>query len=403
MNKFFKLFLIFTSLLLIFISCSNGTNSQTETSIKILKVTKPLNFNLSNAKAIASVENNKSESSRAAVTADTKLIKVLDDSTIVEALSLPSNITLSKISQIIKREQNNRKYLYIIFEGTSSYTYTETTTYEKTITITYEPDDDGNIKEPEIKTEIYTEDKSVSGSLGQLLCVYEDGSYVDILKNEDETINSISNLDFISFDNSANIYYIDNNNTICKFSPMEKKNNTLTATVEGTYYDQFQISQDGAKIFVSGNRNGTAFIRFIPINNPDNFENMYYSSNGGKPCKWVYQDSTDYFYYLSWGHNDEFGLYRINMLNGKKECLNSPDELINGNSTFKLITDMGTINSFGYASSSSKIYNTNSGIWIKSYELKDPFIHLVDENGVYLGYTYSGYAPCDIISVDNSF
>ena len=78
----------------------------------------------------------------------------------------------------------------------------------------------------------------------------------------------------------------------------------MVAAVEGTSYSKMQIDKTGQWIFVSGSRNSSYFLRAIPISNPNNFVNLYYSSSSGCYPEWVYDDNSETMYFIAQSGNN---------------------------------------------------------------------------------------------------
>ena len=188
-----------------FASCSNGSSSDgaSETDFNSKQA---LKFDLTNAKAIASVEESSSRNIAARASSsnlNSPLIKILEDSSVASILSIPSNAqgNISEIEKIINtQDRSGNKYLYIVFNGSSWFGYNG---------------EDGEY---------------INVNLSQLICVYEDGSYKDILGSN----NNSSNPDwidpylkeYIQTDLNGCLYFIkctNNNVSICKYDPVSQK------------------------------------------------------------------------------------------------------------------------------------------------------------------------------------
>lgn len=269
-----------------------------------------LKFDFSNAKAIAAVD--KDSLSRAAYSRnaraledssidDSPLLKILEDGSFESAITLAENANLATIKAIYKSPLEDSNDIFVVFEGQSWF-------YDTKVTV----DEDGN----EINSQ--TEYKT----LGQLICIHEDNTIADILKISDSSDpynNSYQNLDIdkgIMFDNSGNLYYMARTwnssgeiSVVYRFEPETNEITQLTSAVSGTDYSSFKISADGQIIFVQGTRwsstTNTTFLRAIPVQNPNNFSNIYYSSSGSSLYSWVYDENNGIMYYVT-----EKGLYK---------------------------------------------------------------------------------------------
>lgn len=269
-----------------------------------------LKFDFSNAKAIAAVD--KDSLSRAAYSInaravedssvdDSPLLKILEDGSFESAITLAENANLATIRAIYKSPLEDSNDIFVVFDGQSYF-------YDTKVTV----DEDG--KEINSQTEYKT--------LGQLICIHDDNTIADILKitdSSDPYNNSYQNLDTdkgIMFDDAGNLYYMARTwnssgyiSVVYKFEPETNEITQLTASVPDTNYSSFKISADGQIIFVQGTRwsstTNTTFLRAIPVQNPNNFSNIYYSSSGSSLYSWVYDENNGIMYYVT-----EKGLYK---------------------------------------------------------------------------------------------
>ena len=269
-----------------------------------------LKFDFSNAKAIAAVD--KDSLSRAAYSRnaravedssidDSPLLKILEDGSFESAITLAENANLATIRAIYKSPLEDSNDIFVVFDGQSWF-------YDTKVTV------DENGKEINSQTEYKT--------LGQLICIHEDNTIADILKISDSSDpynNSYQSLDTnkgIMFDNSGNLYYMastwnssGNISVVYKFEPETNEITQLTSAVSGTDYSSFKISADGQIIFVQGTRSAsntnTTFLRAIPVQNPNNFSNIYYSSSSSYLKSWVYDENNGIMYYVC-----DKGLYK---------------------------------------------------------------------------------------------
>ena len=263
-----------------------------------------LKFDFSNAKAIAAVDKDSlsravySRNSRALEDSsadDSPLLKILEDGSFESAITLAENANLATIKAIHKSPREGSNDIYVVFDDQSWF-------YDTKVTV----DENGN----EIDTQ--TEYKT----LGQLICIHEDNTIADILKvtdSSDPYNNSYQSLDTdkgIMFDASGNLYYMARTwnssgdiSCVYKFEPETNEITQLTSAVSGTYYNSFKISADGQIIFVQGTRwssnTNTTFLRAIPVQNPNNFSNIYYSSSSSSLNSWVYDENKGIMYYVT--------------------------------------------------------------------------------------------------------
>lgn len=264
-----------------------------------------LKFDFSNAKAIAAVDRDSlgraaySRNARAAEDSsinDSPLLKILENGSFESAITLAENANLATVKEIYKSPLEDSNDIFIVLDGQSWF-------YETKITV----DENGNEinRQQEYKT------------LGQLICIHEDNTIADILKinNDSNPYNDYQNLETdkgIKFDNAGNLYYMartydssNNYSAIYKFNPKTNEITKLTASVAGTEYNSFKITGDGQIIFVEGSRwqsgASTYFLRAIPVNNPNNISNIYYSSSGSSLQNWVYDETNEIMYYVNNG------------------------------------------------------------------------------------------------------
>ena len=210
--------------------------------------------------------------------ADDMIVKILEDGSMESFISVPSNVDLAPVNYIARSPLPDAKEIYIVFNYSTNWW-----------------SEDGN------------------GSIGQLLCVNEDGSYYDILAKDDGTYKWLynSSQDAIAFDETGCMYYLanensgnNNTNMIYKFDPKTGISSQLTQAITNTSYQKMQISKDGKWIFTKAyrwndNNNSTQYLRAIPTDNPADFVNLFYtSSNSSWINDWYYDDDTQTIYYI---------------------------------------------------------------------------------------------------------
>lgn len=271
-------------MMLCFTSCSNGSDDPALPNPNInsngsglINASAGVKFDFSGAKALAAVDSGAlTQGTDGESTTDSPLIKFLEDGSAVAAVTKTGSGNLSKIKKIYKSPVASSKDVFVVFENQSW----------------------------------------LNGfTLGTFVCVHEDGSIADILKKSDASNTNNGNNYYwlyymnndykIKFDGFGNVYFIisnnNNENTICKFNPSDNSMTKLTAGVSGTNYNEFMITSDGQLIIVSGNRwyNGTnsSFLRAIPISDPDNFTNIYYTSTNGGQVNWTYDNQNGICYF----------------------------------------------------------------------------------------------------------
>ncbi len=253
--------------------------------------------------AIANGSSGMEFSIRSATSAE-QLLKITEDGSFEKFMNLsekPDYINLSDVSRIEKSPVEGSKELYIIFNHNGEWRG---------------QGDNENHK------------------IGSLICVFEDGSCYDILYPTDVGDDApAKSLKEIKFDGIGNMYYLveeygsngSSGYVIYKFDPKQKKSTKLVPSISNTYYEEFSVSKGGDWIFAKGYRWGdttTYFFRAIPVSNPKNPVNIWYSTNGSVN-KWIYDEETRDVYFIA-----NYTLYKIPYKNGTYVSDNK--ELISG-------------------------------------------------------------------------
>ena len=293
-KKYLFLLSMLVSFLFETISCSNPNTSPIEDETSKENTTKKeISFDMTSLKGLAITEGIIENRSAARSASQNTLVKITENGEIQKFLNVPENCQLASIEYITKAPNENSKEIYIVFNGVSYwYEYTEKT------------DEWG-----------HTYQESIEHKLGSLICVFEDGSYLDLA-------NSGANIDDIKFDESGNMYYLvtdwsagSSKDMIYKFNPTTKNSDKLVADISGTNYDNMYISKNGDWIFVKGSRwsnnNNASFLRAIPTSSPNNSTNIYYSGESYKEIKWIYNETSRDVYYIV-----DYQLCRIPYING---------------------------------------------------------------------------------------
>lgn len=266
---------------------SADDNPDVPTVVKKLGV----QFDFSNAKAIAKLEAKK-DGSRAVSNADAlgDIVKILEDGSMENAITVGENCSLSDIVAIYKSPLETSQDIFIVFNGESIIGY----------------DGENPIK------------------IGELICLHSDGSIADILKNDDATDvwNAYMSLrtDSVTFDANGNLYFIshDTGDLIYQFNPKTNELTKMVAAVDNIWYSRMEIDDEGEWLFLSGSRDPAVFIRAIPIRNPNAFINIYYATNThtGAPY-WAYDDKNDIMYFLDDG--TKCGMFTVTKKGGFKD------------------------------------------------------------------------------------
>lgn len=291
---------------------TGGGTSGSHTTSQVIK--SGLKFDFSNAKAIAAVDKENSGRSAYSINSraatpdssvdDSPLLKILEDGKFESALTLADNANLANIKEIYKSPLEDSNDIFIVFDGTSSF-------YDEQVTV----DENGNT----------ISSNTVQKTLGQLVCIHENNTIADILKINDSgdpyaTWQNYLSLEAdkgVMFDAAGNLYYMarkwnssgSDTSVVYKFDPKTNEITELTASVSGINYSSFKITKDGKIIFVQGrysSGSSAAFLRAIPVDDPNNFSNIYYSSEGTELYSWVYDEVNEVMYYVP--HNN--GLYK---------------------------------------------------------------------------------------------
>ena len=293
--------IIFMSAL--FVGCKNSVDDQSSDSENLEKDV--IKFNMGSFNALGIVDGE--ESGRSAVrgaraagnSLDNMIVKILEDGSMESFITVPENVNLAPVNYIARSPAADAKEIYIVFRNETS--WRESAENEK-----------GGWD-------------WVNYSIGQLLCVKEDGSYIDVLEKKDGTHQRLysSTEDSIAFDETGCMYYLayeyngnNNTNMIYKFNPKNGNTTQLTQAVTNTSYQKMQVSKDGQWIFTKASRwndnSSTQYLRAIQTVTPDKFENLFYTSDNSSWINdWYYDDDTLTIYYIQ-----DSTIYSITQKNG---------------------------------------------------------------------------------------
>lgn len=284
MKKIAQIAIMFFVMITLF-SCSNGSEIKEPTQNPGGNGATLLKFDFKGASVIASVEATKSYGRAAADTTDDAPLVAIEENGTTRPVIISDYLEqLPKIQMLAKAPTADSEYVYIVFES-APYIYISNE-------ITKE-DEYGNK---------YTYTESKTADIGRVLCVHEDGTFTNVVSNGEsfEYFNSE-----LQFDGDGNLYYCtsDSGNgsysqVVCKYNPQTNTKTRISAPIEGTSYSKMQISNDGAWLFVQGSRYsdggmGTSFLRAIPTASPENYKNLYYSSDWNG-CEWIYHNDDVY-------------------------------------------------------------------------------------------------------------
>lgn len=298
-----KLFLLFGILVCFgmgITSCTNPnapTDEEGTTTEETTTSNFHISFDMTALKGLAITEGPTSNKNAVGTSTTDTLLKITEDGELEKFLKLPedNSITLYNITQILKAPSTDSKEIYILFDSQGIYR----TPYKET-------DEWGN-----------SWDSFKYNPIGKLLCIFENGEYLDILQPTDSEYKDPFNL---TFDNNGNLFYcVSENNhnngyskdVIYKFDPKTRQSTKLVPAISGTNYDKFYISKNADWIIVQGRDNYSYFLQAIPVNNTENAYNIWYSSNSWGSSDWIYDESTKDVYFITDGK-----LYRSPYKNG---------------------------------------------------------------------------------------
>ncbi len=294
-----RCFFVFTAVLFLgslLVSCSNGDDASNEANGKQEANASPaakklanVTFDFSGAKAVAKLEA--AVASRAADTDGISgdVVKILDDGSMEDAITVTDEANLADIVAVYESPLPNSGDYFLVFDGISTF---------KT--------DGGTV------------------TIGQFICVHEDGSIVDILQvngGSGESSYIKIKAETVQFDRNGYIYFVSGGASesdsrgeiIYQFDSLENMLTQMVAAVPGTTYRELRVDKAGDYIFVTGNRDRVNFLRAIPVEAPSKHENIYYSSSTQlDDGQWVYDDEAGIIYFcVEYSANQKsYGLYK---------------------------------------------------------------------------------------------
>ncbi|MBP7552749.1 MAG: hypothetical protein KA885_04925 [Spirochaetes bacterium] len=288
-NHFAKLFFFPVVLILLFtaFSCdpaiypsdypngdyfSTTTYASTTTTLPV-DASKSLSFNNRNGKAVASIDPaSDNHLYRATTPVAATLAKILEDGTLESFFILEGDATVDSWPEVDFFIKSPTNEIYINFNT------------ELVIKVNKEI-----IEEIGNMTQTYT--VTVTCKVGSFICIKEDGTFVDILKNDWGSwahLNTFSDTNPVVFDQIGNMYYILSEsssigpmitNAIYKFDPKTGASTIMTEKKEEIWYKKFLISKDGRYLFAETCQmiNGvlSANLRAIPVNSPTNYKDIF--------------------------------------------------------------------------------------------------------------------------------
>lgn len=294
----------------------NGNESENSSKVETVQY---LKFKRNGAKALAVVEQDSSNgnvaSARNAAT-DSMIQKILEDGSMESFIEVPEGYNLARVKYIAQSSNPNAKEIYIVMEGRTWGGY-------------------------------WDEEKGewVECNLGELLCVFDDGTYDDVLNEgpgEWKELYNGGNNQSIVFDKNGTMYYLVHewNNSmqtgmIYKYDSKTKESIQLTPAVAGTYYEKIQVSADGKWIFAKaykwGRNSSTQYLRAIPVDNPKDYKNIFYNANGSGSWirDWYYDDDNNALFY-----SKDSELYSLYEKNGTFDSSNEQTMFSGGNGVY---------------------------------------------------------------------
>lgn len=223
------------------------------------------------------------------------IVKILDDGSVKNVLNAKSGISLNDIKKVIKSPLEESKDFFLVFSDESQIGY-----------------DENNNKL----------------TIGELICVHEDGSISDILKKKDENDSTYYhmslNKDAMMFDASGNFYFCsqvnNNGDAINKYNPETNELTQVVTNMPNTEYFEMQLDKTGQWLFAYGHAqdHSSYFLRAIPISNPNNYITIYYSTSHFIEA-WKYDDKHERLYYTACYSLNEKGLYYVTKAGGFKD------------------------------------------------------------------------------------
>ena len=256
MNRSIRLFkIIVLAAIIAFIPNCSGTGPGNDDYGKITN----LKFNLSGARAIIStdaVNTVMNTAERNTFGSNDILFKILEDDSVMPIFDSSKTNWIPGINFIAHSPVAGEKDIYISFQGSWWYD---------------------------------------NEKISSFIHIKADGTAVNIIPVDNSTwssVNSNQNTDPVAFDGAGRIYFTvsessgsSSTNVIYVYDPAVMELTPLTAAISDTYYQHVSLTDDGAYIVAYGQRgtyggNIIRFLRLIPVVNPNNYENLFYTNNG---------------------------------------------------------------------------------------------------------------------------
>lgn len=230
-----------------------------------------LSFNLTGAAAVGAAEMNVSASNLStsslltgnAAESAFGLVKVLEDGSIEMAMDAPEDRWLPDVQFIAVSPDASQKSIYVSFDHD--------------LYLGWDNDAGREIR------------------VGSFLHIEEDGTYYEIMSSGGGRVRNYAwwgNDDYqpIDFDASGNVYFVwedwtggRNVEVMYRYNPVTHETTALTAQLSGYHYHSFQVSPDGSRLFVQGQRHSggsqSNFFRMYPTANMTNPRTVFYSSS----------------------------------------------------------------------------------------------------------------------------
>ncbi len=190
------------------------------------------------------------------------LVKVLEDGTVEMAITLPDGIWMPRVLFLATSPIEGNKDVYVAFESSISY---------------------------------WDETNNTQVDIGSFLHIKEDGTYNSIITKSNGRVKNYSwygndNYKPISFDSSGRLFYVfeswgtsSSSDQLFVYDPSTKENTPITPALSGTQFTNFEVSSDGLRLFVQGDRysgnSKASFFSMYPVNDVENPVRVFYSSN----------------------------------------------------------------------------------------------------------------------------
>ena len=222
-----------------------------------------LSFDLSDAKAIATSEEAKGRSDAEDAFG---LVKIMEDGSIESAMEMEGGGYLPEMQFLATSPVEGAKDLYVSFSW--------------------------EIRMWEFDEETNTDSET---NLGSFLHIKPDGTYVPILEGSTSSVMNdnwwgAESFKPVCFDNDGNLYFTTRNYSsgggksgVFKYNPTTETTSAIIPELDNMEYRAFEIDPTGTNLFVLGEKwsdqSSTSFFRMYPLSDPNQYKNIYYSSD----------------------------------------------------------------------------------------------------------------------------